>query len=213
MMMKIDDEDEKDDLDDDDEDWWWKGGTGVTGGPAMMTNQSAPCPPKIIFFLGFRYDFTKMCGGCLHKTDIWPSNNIFGPRMVGIGGKRVVLWCYRKPAYDDDDGDNDDDGDGNCEDADNDHDDDDNDLEENESGREYRLGCCQLLPIREKTRNPVATGNTLMMMMTMTMMMMTMMLMMMMMILSTLVIPRARNIEGTTPMLPRKSGWQISGND
>ena len=94
------------------------------------------------------------------------------------------------------------DGDADDGDADND-DDEDDDLEENESGREYRLGCCQLLPIREKTRNPVATGNTLMMMMT-TMMMMT---------LSTLVIPRARNIDGTTPMLPLKSGWQISGND
>ena len=30
--------------------------------------------------------------------------------------------------------------------------------------------------------------------------------------LSTLVIPRARNMDGTTPMLPRRSGWQISDN-
>ena len=29
----------------------------------------------------------------------------------------------------------------------------------------------------------------------------------------TFVIPRARNIDGTTPMLPLKSGWQISDDD
>ena len=87
MMMKIDDEDEKDDLDDDDEDWWWKGGTGVTGGPAMMTNQSAPCPPKIIFFLGFRYDFTKMCGGASTKLISGQTTTFLAQEWLKLVGK------------------------------------------------------------------------------------------------------------------------------